>query len=126
VSETFLRHEDAPQWATATERRIDSGETPVKRAKIDPATIEDLVDLHIEDMCAVGKAPRRSTAFTLEALRQKLGQARLKELARERLIQFGKYRAREGAGPVTLNADVGCIKLVITHATVVHGFLRRA
>jgi hypothetical protein len=37
-----------------------------------------LIDLHIEDMCEVGKAPRRSKAFTLEALRQKLGRVKLR------------------------------------------------
>jgi integrase len=121
ASETFLRHEDARQWATATERRIDRGEAPVKRAKVDPTTFEHLIDLHIEDMCQVGKAPRRSKAFTLEALREKLGVTKLKDLTRERLIQFGKDRAKEGAGPVTLSADVGYIKLVIMHAAAVHG-----
>jgi integrase len=121
ASETFLRHDDARQWATATERRIDLGEAPVKRAKVDPTTFEHLIDLHINDMCEVGKAPRRSKAFTLEALRQKLGYVKLKDLTRERLIQFGKDRAKEGAGPVTLSADVGYIKLVIMHAAAVHG-----
>jgi integrase len=37
------------------------------------------------------------------------------------LIQFGKVRAKEGAGPVTLSADVGYVKLVIMHAAAVHG-----
>jgi integrase len=121
ASETFLRREDARQWATATERRIDRGEAPVKRATIDPTTFADLIDLHILDMCEVGRAPRRSKAFTLDALRQKLGKAKLKELTRERLIQFGKDRAKEGAGPVTLSADVGYVKLVVVHAAAVHG-----
>lgn len=37
------------------------------------------------------------------------------------MIQFGKDRAKEGAGPVTLSADVGYVKLVIMHAAAVHG-----
>jgi|GEM_PF-53404 len=121
ASETFLRRDDARQWATATERRIDRGEAPVKRAAIDPTRFEHLVDLHIEDMCEVGKAPRRSKRFTLDALKMKLGKVRLKDLTRERLIQFGKERAKEGAGPVTLSADLGYLKLVLTHAAAVHG-----
>jgi hypothetical protein len=79
ASETFLRHDDARQWATATERRIDLGDAPVRRAEVDPTTFEPLIDLHIEDMCEVSKAPRRSKAFTLEALRQKLGRTKLKD-----------------------------------------------
>jgi hypothetical protein len=40
ASETFLRHEDARKWATATERRIDLGEAPLKRAKVDPTNAQ--------------------------------------------------------------------------------------
>lgn len=121
ANETFLRHEDARKWATATERRIDLGEAPLKRAKVDPTTFAQLIDLHLEDMREVGKVLRRSKRFTLDALKAKLGKVKLKDLTRERLIQFGKERAKEGAGPVTLTADVGYLKLVLTHAAAVHG-----
>src|SRR3546814_6605618 len=72
-------------------------------------------------MREVGKAPRRSKRFTLNALKARLGKVKLKDLTRERLIQFGKDRAKEGAGPVTLSADLGYLKLVLTHAAAVHG-----
>ena len=121
VSETFLRHEEARKWAIATERRIDLGESPLKRAKADPTTFAHLVELHVNDMCDVGRAPRRSKQFTLNALKDKLGKVKHKDLTRERLIQFGKERAKEGAGPVTLSADLGYLKLVLTHAAAVHG-----
>lgn len=121
ASETFLRHEDARKWATATERRIDLGESPLKRAKVDPTTFAHLIDLHVEDMREVGRILRRSKRFTLDALKTKLGKVKLKDLTRERLIQFGKDRAKEGAGPVTLSADIGYLKLVLTHAAAVHG-----
>lgn len=114
-------HEDARKWAIATERRIDLGEAPRKAAARDPTLFAHLVDLHVQDMCEVGKAPRRSKQFTLDALKAKLGKVKLKDLSRECLIQFGKDRAKEGAGPVTLNADFGYLKLVITHAAAVHG-----
>jgi integrase len=84
-------------------------------------TFGDLVDLHVDDMREVGKAPRRSKRFTLDALKAKLGKVKFKNLTRERLIQFGKDRAKEGAGPVTLSADFGYLKLVLTHAAAVHG-----
>ncbi|HVI60416.1 MAG TPA: site-specific integrase [Luteimonas sp.] len=121
ASETFLRHEDARKWATATERRIDLGQSPLKRRQADPTTFGHLVDLHVTDMREVGKAPRRSKRFTLNALKAKLGLLKHRELTRERLIQFGKDRAKEGAGPVTLSADFGYLKLVLTHAAAVHG-----
>ncbi len=121
LSETFRRHADAEGWAIATERRIDRGETPKKRARIDPTTFGHLIDLHIDDLKEVGKAPRRSKAFTLDALQSKLGSVKIGDLTRERLIQFGKDRAKEGAGGVTISMDIGYIKLVISHAAAVHG-----
>jgi hypothetical protein len=50
-----------------------------------------------------------------------LGRFRISELDRERIIQFGKARAREGAGPVTLGIDLGYIKTILSHAAAVHG-----
>jgi integrase len=119
--ETFRRHADAEGWAIATERRIDRGEAPKKRARIDPTTFGHLIDLHIDDLKEVGKAPRRSKAFTLDALQSKLGSVKIGDLTRERLIQFGKDRAKAGAGGVTISMDIGYIKRVISHAAAVHG-----
>lgn len=51
----------------------------------------------------------------------RLGQLRYSELDRERLIKFGKERAAEGAGPVTIGMDLGYIKTILTHAAAVHG-----
>lgn len=121
ASETFLRHEAARKWAIATERRIDLGEAPRKAAARDPTLFAHLVDLHVQDMCEVGKAPCRSKQFTLDALKAKLGKVKLKDLSPECLIQFGKDRAKEGAGPVTLSADFGYLKLVLMQAAAVHG-----
>jgi integrase len=121
VSETFRRRKDADEWALAAERRIDRGETPRSRAKIDPTSFEDLIDLHLEDLKEIGRTARRSKAFCLSQLREKLGKVRLGDLDRERLIQFGKGRAREGAGPVTLSLDFAYIKTLIAHAAAVHG-----
>ncbi|WP_298378374.1 hypothetical protein [Azospirillum sp.] len=80
-----------------------------------------MIDLHINDMCAVGKAPRRSKAAVLEMLRQQLGRCNMTSLDRERLIAFGRDRPAQGADPVTLGIDVGMIKLVLSHAAAVHG-----
>ena len=121
VSESFRRYCDAEEWALAVERKIDLGESPTKRARIDPTTLSHLIDLHVEDMKEVNQAPRRSKAFTLEALKKKLGKVKVKDITRERVIQFGKDRAKEGAGAVTISMDIGYLKLVVSHAAAVHG-----
>jgi integrase len=121
LSETFVRFEDAKRWAVDAERQIDRGETPSSARLARVQTFSDLVDLHIEDMCAVGQAPRRSKAATLKALKRDLGSCNMVSLDRDRLVRFGRARAAEGAGPMTLSIDIGTIKLVLSHAAAVHG-----
>jgi integrase len=72
-------------------------------------------------MKEVGKSPRRSKRESLQKLRRDLGDVALKNLTREQLIGFGKARAREGAGPVTVGMDIGYIRTVLVHATAIHG-----
>ena len=121
ISETFLKRDDARRWATETEGRIDRGEVPTPERAARLRTFGELIDLHIDDMKSVGKAPRRSKAATLRMLKARLGRKKLGQLDRQLFIDFGKERAKEGAGPMTLSIDIGAIKLVITHAIAVHG-----
>ncbi len=93
VSETFLRREDARQWATDAERRIDRGGTPSPSRIARLSTFGDLIDLHITDLNEVGKNLGRSKAATLGMLKRELGVRTMAELDRERLIRFGRRRA---------------------------------
>jgi integrase len=121
ISETFLRREDARQWATDAERQVDRGATPQPSRIARLNTFGDLIDLHIADMTEVGRTPGRSKSATLEMLKRELGKKPLTDLDRDRLIKFGRKRAAEGAGPVTVSMDIGAIKLVLSHAAAVHG-----
>lgn len=121
ASETFLRHDHAREWASNAESQVDKGRSPSGRRARSAKTFGALIDLHVNDMKDVGKPPQRSKSATLEMLQRKLGALPLPQLDRERLIRFGRDRAKEGAGPVTLGMDLGAIKLVIAHAAAVHG-----
>jgi integrase len=121
VSETFLHREDARAWATEAEGQADRGRIPTGRRARDAKKLSDLIALHIDDMKDVGRPLGRSKSATLEMLCRKIGALKLTELNRERLIRFGRDRARGGAGPVTLGQDIGAIKLIISHAAAVHG-----
>jgi len=57
----------------------------------------------------------------LEALKVSLGNVKIQDLSRERLIEFGRKRAKQGAGPATLAIDFSSIRTVLTHAAAVHG-----
>ncbi len=39
------------------------------------------------------------------------------------MVKFGRKRAAEGAGPVTVSMDIGVIRLAMSHAAAVHGLL---
>ena len=123
VNETFLRRKDAEAWALDVERRVDRGDPTVGRSLRDAKTFGDLINLHREDLKEVGKPIGRSKAASLAFLEKRLGRLRIPELDRARLIQFGKERAREGAGPITLGIDLGYIKTILSHAAAVHGVL---
>jgi integrase len=52
-----------------------------------------------------------------------VGSLPFRELNRESLLEFGKQRARQGAGPVTLAIDFSHLGTVLTHAAAVHGLI---
>lgn len=121
LSDTFVSRDDARRWAVDAEREIDRGQAPNKSRIAQMRTFGDLIDLHIADMKSVGRAPGRSKAATLAMLKRELGKRTMIDIDRERLVQFGRERARQGAGPVTVSMDIGAIRLVIAHAAAVHG-----
>jgi len=57
--ETFLRRDDAHRWARQAESRVDQWQAPTSTSVSRLQTFGDLIDLHITDMCEVGKPPRR-------------------------------------------------------------------
>lgn len=121
ISETFIKRDDARRWATETESQIDRGQSPALSKVARLRTFTELIEIHIADMKEVGKAPGRSKAATLDMLSKRLGKKKLPELDRELFVKFGRERAAEGAGPVTLSMDLGVIRLVLQHANAVHG-----
>lgn len=121
VAETFRRRKDAEEWALDTERCIDRGVSVRPRVREKIRTLGDLINLHIEDMKDVRKPPRRPKAADMEALKVSLGGVKIPDLTRERLIEYGKRRAKQGAGPTTLSIDFSFIRTILSHCAAVHG-----
>lgn len=121
LTETFVNREDAKTWGLDAERQIDRGGSPLPSRVSRITKFRDLIKLHIADMTEVGKPPGRSKAATLEMLKRELGAKSVVDLDRNELVKFGRARAAQGAGPVTLSMDIGAIKLVVSHAAAVHG-----
>jgi hypothetical protein len=122
VANTFIRRRDAEEWAIEAERSIDRG-TPIRHSKSHerPRIFSDLIALHLDDLAEVGKPVRRSKSMVLKALKTSLGRVNLKDITREKLIEYGRKRAAQGAGPATLAIDFSFIRAILLHAAAVHG-----
>jgi integrase len=118
---TFLRKKDAEEWGLEIERNIDRGVLPNSPDPKSVRTFAKIIDLHIMDHQEVGKPIRRSKAAVLEALRVSIGAMRIHDMKRNKLIEYGKTRAKGGAGPATLAIDFSFIGTLLTHAAAVHG-----
>lgn len=123
VSQSFRLKSEAEAWAREAEIAATSGKSPKVARMNEKTAFATLVDLHIDDMREVGKAPRRSKQKSLEKLKRDLGDVMLRDLTRERLIAFGKSRAKEGAGPMTIGMDLGYVRTILVHATAIHGIV---
>jgi hypothetical protein len=107
ISNSLRRRSDADTWALEVERTIDKGFDP---KAVNPRSVQifgEIIDLHIQDMLEVGKTIRRSKNAVLESLKLTLGGYRLQEITRSALIEYGKKRAKQGAGPATLIFGLG-------------------
>jgi hypothetical protein len=121
LGETFTLRKDAEAWARRVQRELDLGLKPVSCKIEGIQTFGELVDLHVSDMKSVGKASGRSKAFSMVSLKKQLGKIRLADLDRQTLIDFGKARAKSGAGPMTLGIDLGYIRTLLANGAAVHG-----
>ena len=101
-----IRREDARVWAQDAERDIDRGATPQPSRIARKNTFGDVIHLHIDDMKEVGKAPGRSKAATFDMLKRELGKKTITELDRAYLVKFGRTRAGQRRGSVTLSMDM--------------------
>lgn len=121
LSKAFHRKSDADEWVREVERAIDKQIDPSARRVSRKDTFASLIDLHIDDLGEVGKPLRRSKRHVLNRLRTELGDLPLSQLTREKLIQYGRQRAKDGAGPATLAVDISFIGTILTDAAAVHG-----
>jgi integrase len=121
VSRSYRIKVEAETWAIDAERALTTGMS-TNSISIDRRTsFGTLIEVHIKDSKEIGRPLLRSKAMCLEKLKSDLGREKLIGLTRERLIAYGKARANQGAGPVTLAMDLGYIRTILVHAAAVHG-----
>ena len=121
ASKTFSKKTDALSWSFEADRRTDQGRGIIAPKVTGFNTFGQLIDLHIADMIEVDKPLGRSKDFALRTLNKHLGKIKIPHLTRAKVIEYGRTRAKEGAGPATLAADISYIHTILTHAAAVHG-----
>jgi integrase len=107
---TFPTKAEARKWGTQVEAQADhaagGGFAPVPRE----ATVADLIDRYQE---MVAKHPGKTKAATLAMLRDRLGKVRLSGLNAVALRDFIDRRVKDGAGGVTIAADLSFFSAVL-------------
>lgn len=123
TSRTYRLKADAEKWAREIEDRLDRGGALLGRSTLDgiPNNLSGLIKLHIADMLDVRRPPRRSKRYCLERLARELGHWRIPEITHQRLIDYGRHRFRDGAGPATLGMEISYLGTVLRHAAAIHG-----
>jgi integrase len=106
----FPSKREAKDWAATIEGQAHhiaaSGFAPIPKT----ATVEDLIDKYTETHA---KAPGRTKTATLAMLKREIGKVRLATLNAVTLRDFIDKRVAEGAGGVTIAADLGFLSAVL-------------
>jgi integrase len=119
ATRTFRKKEDAETWGLAVEREIDlSARRP---SDWDKYTLEELIDLYLQDMLELGRRVGRTRQLFLESIRPTLGKLKLSELTRANFLKYGRARAQQGAAPGTVLFNFSDIRAILTYAESVHG-----
>src|SRR5215207_6522715 len=94
VSRTFRLRAEAERWAAEQDARHYRGEELGRRDAPSRGRLADLIDSHLADMAEIGKPAQRSKEATLLRIKTELGTLKLAHLTRERVIEYGRERAR--------------------------------
>jgi integrase len=107
---TFVTKREAKDWAAGIESQAlhiaAGGFAPVPKG----ATLGDLIDKYTE---TVAKLPGKTKSATLVMLKDRLGKVRLSTLNAVTLRDFIDQRAADGAGGVTIAADLSFLSAVL-------------
>ena len=107
---TFAKKREAEAWAAGIEAQAHhiaaSGFAPIPKG----ATLEMLIEKYLE---IVAKTPGKTKAATLEMLKRELGKTKLASLSAVVLRDFIDRWVKDGAGGVTIAADLSFLSTVL-------------
>lgn len=107
---TFDKKREAHDWASAIEGQLNhvaaSGFAPIPKG----ATLGDLIDKYTDSLA---REPAKTKAATLAMLKRALGSVKLVSLNAVVLRDFIDNRLKDGAGGVTIAADLSFLSAVL-------------
>lgn len=110
---SFATKREARDWASGIESQanhiVAGGFAPVPKG----TTVEDLIDKYLE---TVAKLPGRTKAATLDMLKREIGKTPLASLSAVTLRDLIDRRIKQGAGGVTIAADLSFLSAVLKWA----------
>ncbi|MCL1962227.1 MAG: site-specific integrase [Desulfovibrionaceae bacterium] len=114
-TETFGTRAEADRWARHVETQIDAGRRPEGRAVMGRAyLLRDVVqDYRRLRAGARPVADDSNEHYQLKRLAEHLGERDALSLTVDDLVGFCRARAEDGAGPYTINMDVGKLGTVL-------------
>lgn len=116
--ETFATKTAAKRWAAKIEGQLHDSKAGIRR-KAAGMTVGDLVTTYIDEVVEVpGARVGRTKRNTLKMLEKQLANVRLESIDAG-LDQFITKRRKEGAGGVTIAADLSFLSTVLRWAAVV-------
>jgi len=107
-SANFETKQEAQRWARAQETEIDQRRRTPSGLR---TSIADIIDRYLEEPRSTPLG--RSKHHTITRLKAGLGHHRLEELTKQAILSYVQMREREGAGPVTVRADLSYLRTVL-------------
>lgn len=107
---TFATKREARDWAAGIESQASHIAAGGYAAVPKGATVSDLIDKYTE---TVARTPGKTKGATLAMLRRELGKVKLSALSALVLRDFIDRRSAEGAGGVTIAADLSFLSAVL-------------
>lgn len=119
ISQTFDTKREAEAWARSIEHRADQGE----RVMRDKSTVDALLQFYRTEREESGRpvAPQSNEHYLLRKLERYFAGTRYDKLCNQDIVDYARYRRRQGAGGYTVNMELSKLSTALRYACALRG-----